>query len=162
MNSRDIPELTVFPFFLLLSTQHTYMLIHSGLLGYLRECFSILNFRLAEQHLDPQMCRVYSHLHSMHEELNRIHGFSMLWLILCLLLSNSMVGYIGLVMLLIPDMDGDSYRYLFGSVFYCFLLVHWYIYFMLCQEVETTIKEIDLILYDCTSASEDSANEKQV
>lgn len=161
LNSSKRLEYAVYPLFILLSTQHTYMLIHSSLLGYLRECFSILNFRLAEKRIDPQMTRVYNQLRGLFEELNRIHGFSMLWVILCLLLSNSMVGYIVFVMLLIPDMDTNGYRFLFGSIFYGFLLIHWYIYFMLCQEVQTTIQDIDVILYECTT-TEDNANDREV
>lgn len=135
-----------FTFFLLLTLQHTLMLVHGTLLCHLRECFSVLNIQMAGKSHDPQLPFIYNRLRCQYRELNRLYGPSMLGVIVCLLLSNSMVGYVALVILLIPDVDADSFRYLFGSLFYGFLLLHWYIYFMLCQKVETTIKDIDVIL----------------
>ncbi|XP_073811670.1 putative gustatory receptor 22a [Musca autumnalis] len=157
----DNPEIEMYPLISLMTFQHTYMLVHSGLLCYLRECFSILNSRLAQRSIDPFMTRIYHQLRGMYEELNRIHGISMLGIIACLLLSNSMVGYISFVMFMLPDVDKASYRFLFGSKFYVFLLIHWYNYFMLCHSVETTIKEFDLILYEY-STNEDKEIEKEL
>ncbi|XP_061397914.1 putative gustatory receptor 22a [Musca vetustissima] len=139
-------DFTLYPFFFMLSIQHTFMLIHAGLLCYLRECFSILHGQLSQRWVDPQLPAIYNRLRCLYGQLNQIYGPSMLCVILCVLLSNSMVGYITLVIILLPDLDRMIYKHIFGSIFYGFLLIHWYIYFMLCDEVETTIRDIEIIL----------------
>lgn len=103
--------------------------------------------------------RIYNKLNYLHRDLNEIYGPTMLYVILFILLSNSMVGYIGLLKLMLPNFNGTHYEYLFGNEFYCLIIIHWYIYFMICHDMETTIEEIDLILNGYAAKDENRQQE---
>lgn len=134
--------------YFMVTIQHFFMLTHGALVCFLRECFSVVYHELSMEVCRFPASRVYNLLHGLHRDLNEMHGPVMLCVLLSLLLSNSIVGYIGLLQLLMPNFNGAHFDYLFGNALYGLLLIHWYIYFMLCQRMETTIKEIDMVLYE--------------
>lgn len=127
------------------------MLHHGLLLGWLEEYFVMINQQIEQKSFKPQLVRVYGQLLVLKDQLNAIYSPIVLCILLSLLLSNSMGGYIALLQLMLPQLHSPSYAYLFGSKFYILLLFHLYSYYTICHRVEATIGEINFTLYEYTT-----------
>ncbi|XP_075167408.1 putative gustatory receptor 22a [Haematobia irritans] len=143
--------------------QHFYMLHHATALCYIRELLSVLNNQVNLKCLDPETSRIYSSVRKMLQELNVIHSPVILIIQLCLVISNSMVGYSVLCILMMHDSSAENFEYLFGDKYYLLVLVHMYTYFTLCEWLEKTIKEMDNILFQyAITTGQDSEAERQI
>uniref|UniRef100_A0A2Y9D4L2 Gustatory receptor n=1 Tax=Stomoxys calcitrans TaxID=35570 RepID=A0A2Y9D4L2_STOCA len=131
----------------MISVHHINMLHHALLLCYIQECLSIVKQQLRENLVDPKLSLIYFQLRNLYRQLNELYGPMILWIQIGLILSNSMVGYIGFRMLLISSKNSGQYGYLFGNSLYLCVLAHMYIYFNICNWVEAMISELDIILY---------------
>lgn len=147
----DFAQATVFG---LINIQHFYMLQHATLLCYLRECFSVLRHQLATKDMNLQLPLIYDQLRKFYKEANDIYGSLILIILLCTFLTNSMLGYVLPMYLNMPSYNIDLYIYIFGNGLYFWILLHLYIYVMLCDRVESAIKDIDLMLEEYTPEQE--------
>ncbi|XP_073811854.1 uncharacterized protein [Musca autumnalis] len=142
-----LKAIELYPLLGMIGVQHLFMLQHAILLCYLRECLSQINHQLLANYRDPKMSLIYSQLHYKLLQLNEIYSPTMLCILLCLIISNSMVGYVVLMLILVPGRTSHSYDYLFGDSFYICIIIHMYLYFMICEWVMATMKESQAILY---------------
>lgn len=151
----------LYPLMGMVGIQHLFMLHHGILLCHLLECLSLINNQLRQNLMDPKLSLIFAQLRSLLPRLNVIYSPVMLCLQLCLIVSNSMVGYIGLLMLMLPELKAQHYMYMFGNGFYLIVLVHMYTYFVICQRVQDTVQEIDDILIESITLA-DMESQKEV
>ncbi|XP_073847162.1 putative gustatory receptor 22a [Musca autumnalis] len=142
-----LKAIELYPLLGMIAFQHLFMLQHAILLCYLRECLSQINYQLLANYQDPKMSLIYSQLRSKLLQLNEIYGPTVLCILLCLIISNSIVGFVVLMRILLSGPKLHNYDYLFGDSFYLCILVHMYFYFMICEWVMATMKESQAILY---------------
>lgn len=131
--------------------QHCVMLYHAILLCYLHESFSILNHQLRNNEFNNELTETYFRLCSLWKQLNTIFNPINFWIQLCLIITNSMVGFVGVLILFKPQLDFKSYTYLLGSSFYILICIHLHIYFMICDHmIKTPQKTLDILMdYTC-------------
>uniref|UniRef100_A0A1I8P5R6 Gustatory receptor n=1 Tax=Stomoxys calcitrans TaxID=35570 RepID=A0A1I8P5R6_STOCA len=154
----------LYPLCGMLGIQHLFMLQHAILLCHLRECLSMLNNQLLLKCMDPKLGLIYSQTIVQLQELNRIYSPVNLWILVCLIISNSMAGFIGMLKVMLPQtFNSNSYIYLFGNIFYFTLLLHMYLYFAICDWVLVTAKETEIVLLDYASIrSMSRSNEEEI
>ncbi|XP_019890604.1 uncharacterized protein LOC109611782 [Musca domestica] len=150
----------LYPLLGMLGVQHLFMLQHASLLCYLRECLSQIHYQMLANYQDPKLSLIYSQLRQKIMQLNEIYSPSILCILLCLIISNSMVGYAIFMIFLVPRLNIHRYDYLFGDSFYLCVLLHMYLYFMICEWVMTSLKETQSILYEHINSGSEEVEEE--
>ncbi|KNC33666.1 hypothetical protein FF38_08777 [Lucilia cuprina] len=140
--------------------QHLIMLHHASLLCYMYESLSQLHYQLIHDILDPKLSLIHFHICTLMTQLNVIFNPVNLWIQLCLLLTNSMAGYVTVVNIAAGRMDLDSYTNILGSSLYLLLCLHMYLYFMLCEWVTVKAKKTSYILKEFSVKSYSQEFEK--
>lgn len=128
---RSIYDIYIFSGIIVL--QHSIMLHHAMLLCYLHECFSVLNYQLLNNDFNKDLSKTYFDLCALWQQLNVIFSPVNFWLQLCLLITNSMVGFVGILNLISSNLDFKLYTYLLGSSLYILICFHMHVYFMICD-----------------------------
>ncbi|XP_013100571.2 gustatory receptor for bitter taste 22e-like [Stomoxys calcitrans] len=146
--------------FCMVTCQHMYMLHHAALLCYMRECLSTLHNQLRIGQFDADLSFIYYNIRKLLHELNGIYNPVLLVIHLCLIISNSLVGYVVLLTMMIPELSSGLFLYLFGGKVYLLFLVHMYIYYELCDSVEKMVKETDDILKEISTPNTNSEYDK--
>ncbi|KAM7343846.1 uncharacterized protein ACRADG_010756 [Cochliomyia hominivorax] len=129
-----------------INLQHFVMWHHEVLLCYLHENFSKLNYQLEHQQFDPKLSLIYFQLTQLFAELNIIYSPVIIWLQLCLIVTNAIVGYISTLYFTSSIVENSTYDFLLGGKLYLLLCVHMFLYFMLGDRAVQTTRKTSFIL----------------
>ncbi|KAM7343507.1 uncharacterized protein ACRADG_010506 [Cochliomyia hominivorax] len=126
--------------------QHSTMVQHASLLCFTFESISKLNYQLMENIQDSKLSLIYYHLINLIQELNIIYSPLNLWIQLCSITTNSMMGlyYVSLVMF--PHKITESFTYLMLDDSYFLLCFLMHLYSWICNHVKMTFRKTSAIL----------------
>lgn len=132
----------------IINLQHFTMWFHEVVLCYLHECCSKLNYQLQYKDMDPKLSLIYYQVTQLIKEINQILSSIIIWVQLCLIISNAIVGYISILFFTgsIMGTETDSYDFLLGGKLYILLCAQMYIYFRLSDRVVKTTGNTSSIL----------------
>ena len=137
-----------------INLQHCILWNHSLLLSGLHEFCSKLNYQLEHNELDPKLSLIYYQVTSLVHELNDIFSPVVVWIQLCLIISNSIVGYVLILYFNSSNVNLNSYAFVLGDRLYILLCLHMAVYFMLGQWMVDTFRKTQTILKYYTARQE--------